>query len=90
MFGATANSHMQSLSSREFRGRVMSIYSILGLGTTVVGGPFVGLVSQVWNPRVAIALAGAATVVTALAVGLRAGTTYKMQVTTIVPEQAAS
>ena len=90
MFGATANSHMQSLSTREFRGRVMSIYSILGLGTTVVGGPFVGLVSQVWNPRVAIALAGAATVVTALAVGLRAGTTYKMQVTTVVPEEAAS
>jgi MFS family permease len=66
LFGAVANSHMQSLSSREFRGRVMSIYSILGLGTTVVGGPFVGLVSQVWSPRVAIALAGAATVVTAV------------------------
>jgi len=90
MFGAVANSHMQSLSSPEFRGRVMSIYSILGLGTTVAGGPFVGLVSQVWNPRVAIALAGAATVVTAAAVGLRAGTTYKMQVATIAPEEAAS
>jgi MFS family permease len=91
MFGATANSHMQSLSSREFRGRVMSIYSILGLGTTVVGGPFVGLVSQLWSPRVAIALAGAATLATVSVLGLRgAGTTYEMQVTTIVPEEAAS
>ena len=90
MFGAVANSHMQSLSSREFRGRVMSIYSILGLGTTVVGGPFVGLVSQVSSPRTAIALAGAATLVAASAVGLRGGTTYRMQATTVVAEEAAS
>lgn len=66
LFGAVANSHMQSLSSREYRGRVMSIYSILGLGSTVIGGPFVGWVSQQWNPRVAIAVAGVATGVTAL------------------------
>jgi MFS family permease len=90
MFGAVANSHMQSLSSREFRGRVMSIYSILGLGTTVVGGPFVGFVSQMWSPRFAIALAGGATVVTAALIRLRGGTTYEMQVTTVVPEDAAS
>jgi MFS family permease len=66
LFGAVANSHMQSLSSREYRGRVMSIYSILGLGSTVIGGPFVGWVSQQWSPRVAIGLAGVATGVTAL------------------------
>jgi MFS family permease len=80
MFGAVANSHMQSLSSREFRGRVMSIYSILGLGTTVAGGPFVGLVSQVWNPRVAIGTAAVATVVTAGALFIRAGTTIEIPV----------
>jgi MFS family permease len=64
-FGAVANSHMQALSRQEFRGRVMSIYSLLGLGTTVIGGPLVGAVSQQWNPRVAVGLAGVATIATA-------------------------
>ncbi len=64
-FGAVANSHMQALSRQAFRGRVMSMYSLLGLGTTVLGGPLVGLVSQQWNPRVAVGLAGIATIVTA-------------------------
>lgn len=67
LFGAVANSHMQQLSLREFRGRVMSIYSILGLGSTVVGGPLVGWISQEWSPRGAIGFAGAATAAAALA-----------------------
>ncbi len=72
-FGALANSHMQSLSLPSFRGRVMSMYSLLGLGTTVVGGPLVGWISQEWNPRVGIGFAGAATVATAFAFSLRGG-----------------
>ena len=69
-FGAVANSHMQALSLPEFRGRVMSIYSLLGLGTTVFGGPLVGFVSQQWSPRVAVELAGVATIVTAACLAL--------------------
>ena len=65
-FGATANSHMQSLSIQAFRGRVMSMYSLLGLGTTVVGGPLVGWISQQWTPRVAIGFAGVVTAATAV------------------------
>ncbi|MDP1795189.1 MAG: MFS transporter [Acidimicrobiales bacterium] len=65
-FGATANAHMQSLSTQSFRGRVMSIYSLLGMGTTVVGGPLVGWISQMWTPRVAIGFAGVATGATAI------------------------
>jgi MFS family permease len=64
-FGAVANAHMQAVSLPAFRGRVMSIYSLLGLGSTVVGGPLVGWVSQQWSPRAAIDFAGVATVVTA-------------------------
>jgi MFS family permease len=82
LFGAVANSHMQSLSTREFRGRVMSIYSILGLGTTVLGGPLVGWISQQWSPRVAIAVAGVATSVAALALSLRSSTRSRPRVTT--------
>jgi MFS family permease len=70
-FGAVANSHMQALSLPAFRGRVMSIYSLLGLGSTVFGGPFIGWVSQHWSPRVGIGFAGVATIVTAGVVLLR-------------------
>lgn len=69
-FGATANSHMQSLSVQAFRGRVMSIYSLLGLGSTVIGGPLVGWISQTWTPRVAMGVAGVATTSTALVLAL--------------------
>ena len=50
-FGSTSNAHMQMWSAPHFRGRVMGIYSFLTLGSTVIGGPFVGWVCQHWNPR---------------------------------------
>jgi MFS family permease len=65
-FGATASGHMQLWSAPHFRGRVMAIYSLLTLGTTVVGGPFVGWVCQHWSPRVGLGLAGVASVVAAV------------------------
>jgi len=60
-FGSTANAHMQIWSAPQMRGRVMAIYTLSTLGTTVVGGPFVGWVCQEWTPRVALAVAGCAT-----------------------------
>jgi MFS family permease len=69
-FGSTANGHMQMSSTPHMRGRVMAIYSLLTLGTTVVGGPFVGWVCQTWSPRTGLALAGTATLTAALAVQL--------------------
>ena len=60
-FGSTANAHMQIWSAPHMRGRVMAIYMLSTLGTTVVGGPFVGWVCQQWTPRIALAVAGCAT-----------------------------
>ncbi len=60
-FGTTANAHMQLSSAQHLRGRVMAIYMLLTLGTTVVGGPFVGWVCQHFSPRVGLGLAGVAT-----------------------------
>ena len=60
-FGSTANAHMQVWSAPQFRGRVMAIYTFLTMGSTVVGGPLVGWISQHWSPRVALGVAGAAT-----------------------------
>jgi len=60
-FGTTANGHMQVLSAPEIRGRVMAIYSMLTLGTTVIGGPLVGWVCSQWSPRIGLAFAGLVT-----------------------------
>ncbi len=69
-FGSSANAHLQISSGFEFRGRVMAIYTLLTLGTTVAGGPFSGWVCQTWNPRTGIALAGVVTLVAALTLGV--------------------
>ena len=72
-FGTTSNAHMQIWSEPQRRGRVMSIYMMLTLGSTVVGGPFVGWVCQEWSPRAGLGLAGAATALAALGVSLPFG-----------------
>jgi MFS family permease len=72
-FGSTANAHMQVSSPLHVRGRVMSIYMLLTLGATVVGGPLVGWIAQQWNPRAAIAVAGLATLSGALALAATLG-----------------
>jgi len=66
-FGSSSNAHMQLWSVPQFRGRVMAIYSLLTLGSTVVGGPFIGWVCQHWSPRAGLGVAGVATAVAALA-----------------------
>ena len=48
----------------------MAIYTLLTLGTTVVGGPFIGWVCGQWSPRTGLAFAGTATFVVAAALAL--------------------
>ena len=69
-FGSTANGHMQISSAPELRGRVMAIYMLLTLGTTVAGGPFIGWICQHWTPRTALGVAGLATLGAATIVAL--------------------
>src|SRR5207253_11420613 len=52
---------MQVSSPPHIRGRIMSIFMLLTLGTTVVGGSFVGWICQQWNPRAGLGVAGVAT-----------------------------
>jgi MFS family permease len=66
LFGSSASAHMQVWSVPQLRGRVMAIYTMLTLGTTVVGGPFVGWVCQHWSPRTGLEVAGVATFTAAL------------------------
>jgi MFS family permease len=70
-FGSTSNAHMQMWSVPQFRGRVMAIYSLLTLGSTVIGGPSMGWVCEHWNPRAGFAIAGSVTVSVALTLAVQ-------------------
>jgi MFS family permease len=45
------------------RGRVMALYSIVFLGSTPIGGPLSGWLSQAVDPRAALVMAGIAAIV---------------------------
>lgn len=61
-FIATANATLQLRSDHSMRGRVMALYAIAFLGTTPIGAPLVGWISQAANPRVALAVGALATI----------------------------
>jgi MFS family permease len=63
---STANSFLQTNSSQEMRGRVMSLYAIAFLGTTPIGAPLVGVVIRYTNPRVGVLLGAVVTLITGL------------------------
>ena len=50
--------HAAAAGRSGMRGRVMALYAIAFLGTTPIGGPLVGWIAQVANPRVALAVGG--------------------------------
>jgi MFS family permease len=66
LFLATANSTLQLESTPAMRGRVMALYGIVFLGSTPVGGPLVGWISQQWGARVGFGLGGAVSVAAAV------------------------
>lgn len=65
-FLATMNATLQLTSSDEMRGRVMAIYFVLFLGSTPIGAPIVGWLSEQFDPRVAFGFGGAATIAACL------------------------
>ena len=65
-FVAVANATLQLASEPHMRGRVMALWSVAFFGTTPIGGPLVGWISEAHGPRAAIGLGGVATVLTAL------------------------
>ena len=59
-FMTSSTAIVQVLAAPEYRGRVLALQSIVFLGSTPIGGPIVGWVSDVMGPRAGIALGGAA------------------------------
>jgi MFS family permease len=60
-FVATNNATLQLRSEPAMRGRVMSLNAIAFLGSTPIGAPLVGYISDVSSPRVSLAVGGVAT-----------------------------
>jgi len=67
---ATVNSLLQLNSSDAMRGRVMALWAMVFLGSTPIGAPLTGFIAAQFGVRPALALGGAATVLTAVAGGL--------------------
>ena len=65
-FVATNNATLQLRADPTMRGRVMSLNAIAFLGSTPVGAPLLGYLSDVTNPRVALSLGGVATVLSSM------------------------
>ena len=57
-FAAGINSSLQLAADPAMRGRVMALYSIVFLGSTPIGGPIAGWLSEAIDPRAALVLAG--------------------------------
>ena len=67
-FLTTGNSTIQLASEPDYRGRVTALWSMALVGTTPIGSPIIGALSDLAGPRYALAL-GAAACIAAAVVG---------------------
>ena len=51
---------VQTKAAPEMRGRVLALQAMVFLGSTPIGGPIVGYVSEHFGPRYAVAMGGIA------------------------------
>ncbi|MFZ3131671.1 MAG: MFS transporter [Desulfosporosinus sp.] len=57
-FTTTANSTLQITTKNEYRGRVMSVYSLVFVGATPIGNLFAGLITDMFGANIAFILSG--------------------------------
>jgi len=66
LFISTTNSLLQLNADDAMRGRVMSLWAVLFLGSTPIGGPLTGLLVRGFGVRWAVAVGGVAALATAV------------------------
>ncbi|MFE3140755.1 MFS transporter [Streptomyces scopuliridis] len=66
----SANTSVQMASDPEMRGRVMSLYMMVFVGGTPIGGPLLGWVTDTYGARVGFATGGVVSLLAAATVGL--------------------
>ena len=74
-FVATNNATLQLRADPSMRGRVMSLNAMAFLGSTPIGAPLLGYLSDLTNPRLALAVGGVATLVASIPLFVLAGKT---------------
>src|SRR3954449_6872316 len=84
-FAAGVNSALQLAVAPELRGRVMALYSVVFLGSTPIGGPLAGWLSETAGPRAGLVMGGIA----ALAAGLVAQRAFARAAAAGAPAAAA-
>jgi MFS family permease len=67
----SANSVVQLGAGDAVRGRVMSIYLIVFIGSAAIGGPLVGSIDERFGPRIGMFLAGAVSALATVAVAMK-------------------
>jgi MFS family permease len=67
LFRTVANTLVQLRAEAHMRGRVMALLILATAGTSTVGGPLIGWVSEVFGTRAALLLGGGGTAVAAIA-----------------------
>jgi predicted MFS family arabinose efflux permease len=85
IFAASINSSLQLAVAPEMRGRVMALYSVVFLGSTPIGAPLVGWLSEAYDPRVALLLAGISGLVAAWAARASFARLRKSDESAVVP-----
>jgi MFS family permease len=65
-FAAGVNSALQLAVEPAMRGRVMALYSVVFLGSTPIGGPIAGWLSEAAGPRAGLVMGGIAALVAGL------------------------
>jgi MFS family permease len=65
-FAAGVNSALQLAVEPALRGRVMALYSVVFLGSTPIGGPIAGWLSEAAGPRAGFVMGGVAALVAGL------------------------
>ncbi|WP_188944143.1 MFS transporter [Nakamurella endophytica] len=71
-FNTLGNSTVQLATDPKLRGRVMSIYMLVFLGSTPLGSVLVGAITQHWGAPAALVVTGAVCLVATLGVGVMA------------------
>jgi MFS family permease len=65
LFIALGNSTLQLNSDPSMRGRVMSLWAVAFAGTTPIGGPIIGYISDHTSPRLGLATGGLSSIIAA-------------------------
>ncbi|MFD7022974.1 MFS transporter [Promicromonospora sukumoe] len=76
----SANAAIQLSVAPEMRGRVMSIYMMVLLGTTPLGSPVVGWIGETFGPRYAVLIGAVATLLVAAVATVWAYRTWHVRV----------